>query len=576
MSESFTNSIVEAIQNNRAVAFIGAGASMSAQDPDSGISYNGLPGAGKLVKLMSAKNYISSDMQFNEACFLFKEKEGKQSLIKFFEEHLNSGIPPLPSHRLLAQLPFQMYISYNFDTLLEQALREVGRKYRTILDDNDISLLRDDEVAIIKPHGCFSKSDTIVASIDDELPFNEKFPLIDCFLKSHLASRTVVYIGFSLKDADFKNVQLHLQKKLGDIAPTSYAVFLNPSDFEKEYWKKNKVTIISKDGGRFLKNISNELSKKSASELSDVELDDWFSHPFFIHLQQIKNLPTETQLIDAFLDKLIIEVAHENIQIPELVNLALGGRTKVLEKKSNFEAFSKTSQEIIDILNNSSDFAQAETGLKKYLFNRQTISNNIGNKHNSVISKNDCILLFSQSKRVSQLLSAVPSSVQRLCKLYIAECRPKSPGHSFFQDSIETITHIDQNNYEIIFYPDIILGHLFENKLITKVIMGAHTVYVDDKKELKYFVNTSGSSVISNYCKLFNVPLFLIADSDKEVSVDVLKTKTISVTQEVKLDDSSTNKTLKDLSTRGYKIKIMNVGYDLVESHSLISYINEK
>lgn len=573
----YLSSITDSILTNRAVAFIGAGCSMSAKYPDTGIKYSGLPGAWDLINEMAkSKSYIDTSMPFNEACYLYKNKEGKQNLIKFFEKHLNQSIKPSPSHRLLASLPFKMYISYNFDTLLEKALTSVGKRYKTILDDNDISLLRDDEVPVIKPHGCFSKANTIVASIDDELPFNEKFPLVDCFLKSQLASRTVLYIGFSLSDADFKNVHLHLQKQLKDIAPKSYAIFLKPTPFQVDYWESNKVNIINKDVGRLLKDIVNNLSKVAAIELDDIEKDEWFSHPFFIHLQKIKNLPTETQLIDAFLEKLIEEVNLDKIPLLDLVNLAEDGKNKVLNKKPNFEAFSKALTEIVNRLNSSSSISDAEINLRDYKYKRELISRNIGNKYSIVVKKKDSILLFSQSKRVSQLLSAVPTSIQRNCKLYIAECRPKSPGHSFFQDSIETIKHINNNYYDITFYPDIIFGHLFETKKINKVIMGAHSIYVNKKGKMQSFVNTSGSSVISKFCEIYNVPLYIIADSDKEADIDVLKTKKISTTQEVKLDDSSTSRSLRKLELDGYKIKIMNVGYDLVSNHSQTFYINEK
>ncbi len=573
----YLSSITDSILSNRAIAFIGSGCSMSAKDPDTDVQYVGLPGAKELIKEMAkSKSYIDKSMPFNEACYLYKKKEGKQNLIKFFDKHLNQSIKPSPTHRLLASLPFKMYISYNFDTLLEKALTNAGKKYKTILDDNDISLLRDDEIAVIKPHGCFSKADTIVASIDDELPFNEKFPLVDCFLKSQLASRTVLYIGFSLSDEDFKNVHLHLQKQLKDIAPKSYAIFLNPTAFQVDFWESNKVNIIDKDAGRLLKDIANNLSKVAAVELDDIEKDEWFSHPFFIHLQKIKNLPTETQLIDAFLDKLVEEVTFNKIPLSDLVRLAEDGKTKVLNKKPNFEAFSKAITEMISRLNSSSSISEAEESLRKYKNERESISRDIGYKYSTVVEENDSILLFSQSKRVSQLLSAVPISIQRKCKLYIAECRPKSPGHSFFQDSIETIKHIENNYYDLTFYPDIILGHLFETKKINKVVMGAHTVYVNKKGEMQAFVNTSGSSVISKFCEIYNIPLYIIAESDKEADVDILKTKKISTTQEVKLDDSSTSRSLRELERDGYKIKIMNVGYDLVSSHSQTFYINEK
>ena len=54
----------------------------------------------------------------------------------------------------------------------------------------------------------------------------------------------------------------------------------------------------------------------------------------------------------------------------------------------------------------------------------------------------------------------------------------------------------------------------------------------------------------------------------------ILTTKDICTSQEVKLNDTSTSKQLEKL--KKYKIKIMNIGYDLVPTNVVTQYINEK
>ena len=45
--------------------------------------------------------------------------------------------------------------------------------------------------------------------------------------------------------------------------------------------------------------------------------------------------------------------------------------------------------------------------------------------------------------------------------------------------------------------------------------------------------------------------------------------------QEVELVDEKSYSIMKDMKARGHSIQILNVGYDLVPSHSLTTYINE-
>ncbi|MBK6484284.1 MAG: hypothetical protein IPG01_14410 [Chitinophagaceae bacterium] len=233
-----------------------------------------------------------------------------------------------------------------------------------------------------------------------------------------------------------------------------------------EYWKKKKVIILNGDAGEFLKEIKSHINIQNATDIHESERGLWFDNPSFPSLRDIKNLPTETQLIDAFLEQIIAEINSSEFEIPQIIKQGTQARKLVYEKKSNFQAFNKAASEIINGLKSAKgDHSDAETFLKEYKEKREQITKNIQKKWRGIIEAKDNILLFSQSKRVSQVLFEVSKSVQKTCDLYIAECRPKCPGHSFFQDTIETISKLGTVEYkELIFYPDIIVGHLFELK----------------------------------------------------------------------------------------------------------------
>ena len=570
--------IADNISQGRAIAFIGAGASMTALDPYTKKSCTGLPNADELVRLMKInREYITDDLNFSQACFLLQNREKKQKLINFLSEHLNKNIEPLPVHKLLASLPFETFISMNFDLLLEKAIEKENKKVRKILTNSDVGLLQSDEIPVIKPHGCFSQAADIIASSADEVPFNQKFPLVDSFFKTKLANKTVVFLGFSLHDKDFEQMHQELQLSLGAMAPHGYAISKDPTAYDIEYWKSKNVTILSYDAGEFLKEIKAHINIQNATDIHESERVLWFDNPSFPSLRDIKNLPTETQLIDAFLEQIIAEIQNSELTLHQIIRQGTQAKKLVFEKKSNFEAFNKAATEIISGLKSAKgDRSNAETFLKGYKEKRAQITKSIQKKWNKIIASNDNILLFSQSKRVSQVLFEVSKSVQKSCNLYIAECRPKCPGYSFFQDTIETISKLGKVEYkEIIFYPDIIVGHLFEMKKITKVVVGAHTVFVNKKGEIESFVNTVGSLVISQLCEKYGIPLFVIAEKDKEKNVSFLTIGEISTEQEVDLVDRKSKLLLNDLLSQGHRIRILNFGYDLIPTHKNTNYINE-
>ncbi|MBK6484283.1 MAG: SIR2 family protein [Chitinophagaceae bacterium] len=217
--------IADLISKGEVIAFIGAGASVTAKDPYTKKEVSGLPSATQLVQLMkkNREDYITENLTFSEACFLLQNRES--SLVKFLSTHLNKNIEPLPVHKLLASLPIETFISMNFDGLLEKALEKEGKKVRRILKESDVSLVSSDEIPVVKPHGCFSHEKDIIASSEDEISFQQRFPLVDCFIKTKLASKTLLFIGFGLHDKDFEQSLQQLQQSLGTLAPHSYAYF---------------------------------------------------------------------------------------------------------------------------------------------------------------------------------------------------------------------------------------------------------------------------------------------------------------------------------------------------------------
>ena len=63
---------------------------------------------------------------------------------------------------------------------------------------------KDDRVTLVKMHGCVSAPDTIVVTRDDYETYAQHHPAIVTYLQSLLATRTFLFVGFSLTDPNFR------------------------------------------------------------------------------------------------------------------------------------------------------------------------------------------------------------------------------------------------------------------------------------------------------------------------------------------------------------------------------------
>ena len=66
---------------------------------------------------------------------------------------------------------------------------------------------------IVKMHGDYSKGNIVLAE-EDYYDYSRNFPLLRAFVLSLLASKTVLFIGFSFNDINLKDILREIQTVL--------------------------------------------------------------------------------------------------------------------------------------------------------------------------------------------------------------------------------------------------------------------------------------------------------------------------------------------------------------------------
>ncbi len=241
----------------KASIFVGAGFSKNANNINVNKS-NGFMLWGQLI-LELAKElfpYMSDNElkvkiagEYLYIAQLYKEKFSEETFI----EKVAKAIPDaehLPSdlHKKLFALPWNEVITTNQDTLIERTYNELGIKYGAIINDNDIARIsRFLNKRIIKLHGTINEPESIIFSENDYLNYKSKNPLLDLVTKSIFAQNTVVFIGFSMNDPNFKSIYNWVSEVLDhQYQIKSYAIMKSHIEpVEKKYWRRRNIEIVT-------------------------------------------------------------------------------------------------------------------------------------------------------------------------------------------------------------------------------------------------------------------------------------------------------------------------------------------
>lgn len=556
------NQLSEHLKEGSLVAFLGAGVSRSYEDPTSGQTFPGIMTANEIVHDFARKRgYITTDMGFLEACFLYKQQEGRVGLERYLQECIDRpAIKPLPAHVILANTPFASYVTTNFDRLMEGALQDAKKSPFPIIEDDDVSRLRHSCVPVIKIHGCVTRPGTMLACEDEYVPLDERSAIIEALLKTQIANKTILFLGYSLEDSDFKLVYEEVKRTLGDRMPRSFAVVHSATAYQDVLWKKRGVTIIQRDLTQFLRGLLHACVEVRRTTIYDRE-QDWVHNQFFESLLRIRTSPSETQAIDAFLDHLMKEVRSPAFALDDILDRAKRASALVLQQKKNFEAFRKASDSVISkIETNCACREDAEVVLREILDERATQTSALRRKWDLAVARNNNLLTFSQSVRVAELLKGVPRGIQDTCQIFIAECRPKSPVS--FQDALAVADSLRNTGYTLTLIPDACIGHLISRNQIDKILVGAHAIHMFEGKPV-WFVNTSGTSQLLDSATRYDIPVYVVAESSKIVTMtDVDESPNVSFEEEEDVFED-VMPSVSDLKAGGMLVSTLNIGYDL-------------
>jgi CheY-like chemotaxis protein len=213
--------------HGKGVVFVGAGASASAGAPTWSDLVEPLR---KRLKPPTAETSPQLIAQF------FRNQAGDHELFSYLRQALGH-LRPSPVHEAICGLPLHAFVTTNYDNLLETAFRNTGRKVHAITDEHEIGLWNEsDEAQLLKLHGDIDSSRSIVLTEQDYFRSMHERPAFRRKVVELFCHRTVLFVGFSMRDpnvANFYNLAVH---ELGGVKRTAYILTPETDRHLRRHW----------------------------------------------------------------------------------------------------------------------------------------------------------------------------------------------------------------------------------------------------------------------------------------------------------------------------------------------------
>lgn len=240
-------SLVRHLKERRCVLFVGAGLSAAAGLPDwktllrgmvDEIESEGMPDAGvaELRQLIDANKLLD----VADHC---RQRLGERRYQEVLGDRLRGGAGNIPDvHRLVTQLPFSAIVTTNYDKLLERAYSAFRGELPKVVTSRDRdtlgSLLFSGGFFILKAHGDIDDAASLVLTARDYREIIHANPAFDALFSAILMTRSLLIVGYSLADPDFRLLLDRQLSTFGDNIPERYAVMSGVGVVEADVMKR--------------------------------------------------------------------------------------------------------------------------------------------------------------------------------------------------------------------------------------------------------------------------------------------------------------------------------------------------
>lgn len=322
--EEFVGKFLTELREDNAAVFVGAGLSKAAGFVD----WRGLlePIAGPLGLDVQKESDLVGLAQFHLNANAGNRNQLNQLLIEQFAD-----LPePTANHRLLARLPIRSYWTTNYDRLIEQALKDSGKKVDAKYTIEQLALtVRGRDAVVYKMHGDVEHADKAVLTRDDYERYAATHAPFITALSGDLVERTFLFLGFSFTDPNLDYVLARIRSRFEKNQRQHFCIVKTrsklPGEAEADFrYAKTRQDLVAQDLLRFnIKTIAvNEFS--DITELLRTIANRFRQRTVFISGSAADYAPWGQQETENFLVRLSAALIDRDCRITSGFGLGIG------------------------------------------------------------------------------------------------------------------------------------------------------------------------------------------------------------------------------------------------------------
>ena len=245
--EAFIKDYVKDLAENNVAVFAGAGMSKSA-------GYVDWPELlSDIAEEIGLNIEIEKDL-ISLAQFHVNSQKGSAKLAKKILEEFSQQAEPSDVHGILARLPIRTYWTTNYDTLIEDALKQAFKvpDVKHSIDQMNSTRPKRDAV-VYKMHGDVTLASKAILYKEQYERYYKTHEAFVTALSGDLVSKTFLFIGFSFTDPNLDYVlsRLHTSVKRNHYCFMRREIVVSSDDFELQKYKQRKQELRVDDLKRY-------------------------------------------------------------------------------------------------------------------------------------------------------------------------------------------------------------------------------------------------------------------------------------------------------------------------------------
>lgn len=244
--DSIPKPLLKDFLNSKVIPIVGAGFSKNADIPE-GLS---MPDWNELGK-RAAEEIPGYDYNNNaiDALSYYEDLYSRVKLVELLLSELHFGeIQPGDTYKAFCKLFTGTICTTNFDSLIEDTFTMLHQPVSVVVTKDRLTVGSKNERRIIKLHGDFNHPDKMVITEHDYDVYLDENPIFATYIANLFISNTMLLIGYSLDDNDFRSVWQIINSRLGNMSQPAYCITVGASPEKIARYNRRNIRVINLEG----------------------------------------------------------------------------------------------------------------------------------------------------------------------------------------------------------------------------------------------------------------------------------------------------------------------------------------